>query len=385
MKIVHLCLCSFFPDGYAYQENLLPKYHKLLGYEVEVVASKVIFDSCGRLSVYNGPMKYTNEYDIPVTRLEYGKLKTDVKFKRYLGTYDALEAAAPDILFVHGCQFLDVLAVVKYLRVHENVKVYIDNHADFSNSASGWLSKYVLHRQIWKYFAKKIEPYTIKFYGVLPARVDFLIDQYKLPKEKCELLVMGGDDEFIQEAKKTSIRPELKEKYDIYEDDFLVVTGGKVNQYRPEVLNLMRAITEIRNPKVKLLVFGNASEDLKSEFDTLCKAERIKYVGWLKAKDTYKFIEAADLIVFPGLHSVMWEQAVAQGKPCIFRDLKGFHHVDIGGNADFISDVSVQGLKGALLKIIDNPAHYMEMKKVAEEKGMKTFSYRDIARRSIEQ
>ena len=365
MKVVHLCLCSFFPDGYAYQENLLPKYHRILGYEVEVIASKVTFDANGQLSIYIGPKKYINEYEIPVTRLDYGRLKTDIKLKRYIGTYDALIAAKPDILFIHGCQFLDISAVVKYLRKHENVEVFVDNHADFSNSASGWISKHILHRIIWKYYANKIKPYTKKFYGVLPARVDFLIEQYRLPKEKCELLVMGGDDEIIQKTKESSIRRKLREKHCISEDDFLVVTGGKINHYRPEVLNLMRAVADINRSNVKLLVFGNVSDELKPEFETLCREEQIIYVGWLKSKDTYKVIETADLVVFPGLHSVMWEQAVAQAKPCIFRDLDGFHHVDIGGNADFVSDVSVQSLKEALLKVIDNPDHYMEMKKVA--------------------
>ena len=38
--------------------------------------------------------------------------------------------------------------------------------------------------------------------------VDFLINEYKLPKEKVELLVIGADDERVNEA----ARPEVKEK-----------------------------------------------------------------------------------------------------------------------------------------------------------------------------
>ena len=37
MKIVHLCLGCFFPDNYSYQENMLPKFHKELGYDVKVL------------------------------------------------------------------------------------------------------------------------------------------------------------------------------------------------------------------------------------------------------------------------------------------------------------------------------------------------------------
>ena len=49
MKIVHLCLASFYPDNYSYQENLLPKFHKELGYDVEVIASTQSFDEYGKV------------------------------------------------------------------------------------------------------------------------------------------------------------------------------------------------------------------------------------------------------------------------------------------------------------------------------------------------
>ena len=47
MKIMHLMLSSFYIDNYSYQENLLPKYHKKLGYEVEIVASLFTFAVTG--------------------------------------------------------------------------------------------------------------------------------------------------------------------------------------------------------------------------------------------------------------------------------------------------------------------------------------------------
>ena len=38
MKIVHLCLCGLFGEKYAYQDNLLTKYHKKMGNEVTIIA-----------------------------------------------------------------------------------------------------------------------------------------------------------------------------------------------------------------------------------------------------------------------------------------------------------------------------------------------------------
>ena len=142
MRIVHLCLGSFFPDNYSYQENMLPKFHKQQGHHVEVIASLATFDANGKPTYMEKAETYQNEYNIKVTRLDYRKpLKIYHRMKRYIGTYKALEEAAPEILFIHGCQFIDMDIVVRYLKAHPGIRVYVDNHADFSNSATNWFSK----------------------------------------------------------------------------------------------------------------------------------------------------------------------------------------------------------------------------------------------------
>lgn len=219
MKITHLCLCGPVTDNWTYQDNLLPKYHKKLGYDVSVITSQYIWNNDGKLDL-DKRNTYYNEYGIKTIRLE---LKNDKKysyrFRRYKDLFKNIVNEAPDILFVHGVQFLDIKYVIKYVQEHKNVKVFVDNHADFSNSARNFLSKNILHKIIWRYYAHSIEPYTTKFYGVLPARVDFLKDVYKLPKEKIELLVMGADDEKVEELgqRQTSIR----ERYSIKKMIFL--------------------------------------------------------------------------------------------------------------------------------------------------------------------
>lgn len=384
MKIVHLCLGCFYPDNYSYQENMLPKFHKELGYDVEVIASTQSFDENGKTVFLDKTGSYFNEYGIKVTRLPYkNNNKIGHKLKRYIGTYSAVESATPDILFIHGAQFTDIVKVVKYLKTHCDVKVYVDNHADFSNSATNSVSK-VIHKTLWRYCEHQINPFTTKFYGVLPARVDFLTDVYKLPAEKCELLVMGADDELVNTANSPEVKKEIREKYGVAEDDFLIVTGGKINGYRAETLDLMSAVADINNPKIKLLVFGNVSEELKDKFNQLSDGERIIYAGWQSVRDTYNFLACADLVVFPGLHSVMWEQAVALGVPCLFRDLNGFHHIDIGGNAVFLKDVSKQSLKTKIEELINDPQKISKMKNIAQEKGKTFFSYKEIAQKSIE-
>ena len=70
--------------------------------------------------------------------------------------------------------------------------------------------------------AQMIEPYTTKFYGVLPARVDFLKKIYKLPTEKCELLVMGAVDEEVKRAGTEENQKKVRESLNISSDEFLL-------------------------------------------------------------------------------------------------------------------------------------------------------------------
>ena len=386
MRITHLCLGCFFPDGYSYQENMLPKYHKKLGHTVSVIASLQTYDKNGHLTYIKNASSYINENGIPVQRLEYKKpIKAYRKLKRYVGTYEALEMHAPEILFIHGCQFLDVDVIIKYKKRHPNLKIYVDNHADFKNSGKGFISKNIMHKIVWKNVAQRLTPYTEMFYGVLPARVGFLTDVYRIPEKKVKLLCIGADDEFVEKYSSLEIRHANRQSLGFSDNDIVIITGGKINSNRPETLELMKAIIECSNSDIKLLVFGVVDDALKEEFNKLCGNPKIKYIGWLTAEQTYEYIAISDLVVFPGLHSVMWEQAVAQGIPCVFRKITGFDHVNIGGNAYFCDDVTQLGLKRAISDIFENKSNYLEMKKCAMKDERKKFLYSEIAKKCIDE
>jgi len=383
MRIMHICLIGPFSDNWGYQENLLSKYHRKMGNDVSLVASTYSWGTNGDY-IQLPAGEYINDDGVHVYRLaNKGNTTIDSKLKYYVGLTKVLHEYNPDILFIHDVQFLDIKTIVKYLKTHPKVTVFVDNHADFSNSAKNWLSKNILHKIIWKSCAQKILPYTAKFYGVLPGRVDFLVDLYSLPKEKCELLVMGGDDELIESAAAPESINVIKRKCGLSPNDFVIVTGGKIDAYKTQTFLLMEAVKQIDNPSIKLIVFGSVSEDFKSTMDSIADGERVKYIGWVQARDSYQYFAAADLVVFPGRHSVFWEQVAAQGIPMICKRWDGTTHVDLGGNVIFLEKDSVEEIKENLERLINSPEEYQAMKNVAVEKGKKRFSYKDIAMRSI--
>lgn len=380
MKILHICYAGTYNEGWSYQENMLSKYHAKMGHEVALLCIPYE-QSEGKLRRAS-ETDYTNADGVHVTRMEE-RFNLANRLVSYRGTKRKLEEISPDIIFVHGCQFLDAPVVARYVKAHPGVQMYVDNHADFSNSATNWLSKNILHKIIWRYCAHKIEPFTRKFYGVLPARVDFLKDIYKLPPEKCELLVMGADDEYVAAAAKPEVRQQVRQQYGIREDDFLVMTGGKIDRWKTQTLLLMEAVKKTRCPGVKLIVFGSVTEELQEQVQALADGEKVQYIGWIQAKDSYRYFAAADLVVFPGRHSVFWEQAAAQGIPMLVKDWPGTHHVDLGGNVEFLTQDRAEEIQTKIESLASHPEKYQRMKEIAQEKGMKVFSYMEIANRAI--
>lgn len=380
MKILHLCLACFYIDNYSYQENLLPKYHKKMGYDVKIVASLMSFDSNGNRCYLPEASEYINEDGIPVQRLHYKKPEGIGRlFRTYIGTFEAIDEFKPDIIFIHGVQFSDISEVVKYVKKNPKTRVFVDNHSDFSNSANNWVSKNIQHKIIWKYYAQMINPYTERFYGVLPARVDFLVNMYGLPKDKVELLVMGVDDEMINNPSILSCRKTIRQKYGIAESDFLIINGGKIDQWKTQTLLLMDAVNQSSNPKLKLIVFGSVTEELKEDVMKRC-SDKVQYIGWVVSRDSYQYFAASDLVVFPGRHSVFWEQAAGQGIPMIVKYWEGTTHVDRGGNVKFITEDTKNAIAAAIEEVIENYSSY----DLAAKKAKDYFLYSSIARKAIE-
>jgi glycosyltransferase involved in cell wall biosynthesis len=384
MKILHCCLAAFYIDNYAYQENVLPKIHKLDGHDVEILASTETYIENTNLGYVN-PSTYESSDHITVTRIPYVKFIPHIvskKLRIYKGVRNKLNTFLPDIIFLHDCQFLSIVEIVKYKKKHPKVKIFVDCHTDFINSGKNWVSKNILHKIIYKWCAKKVEPYTEKFYGTLPIRVDFLNNVYGISKSKLELLVLGLDDTQIDFTQRKSIRNTIRKELQLDEMEFVIVTGGKLD-FRKNIHILMKVVSELET-NIKLIVFGTPNKEMKTKIEILSKGKNIIYIGWLSPEKLNDYFFAADLAFFPGTHSVLWEQAVGLGLPCVFKKWEGIQHVDLKGNCMFIEEGSSKEIKEIITKIHEDKSLYSSMKKTALDKGIKEFSYTDIARRAID-
>lgn len=382
MRILHICVTGPYTDGFNYQENLLTKYQVKANHEVHILASEWQWGKNGKIEKYEGDQDYKNADGVIVHRLKInGEKDVFYRYKRFEHFYEEIEEIAPDVIFVHNLQFLDIDKIAKYARKHE-VKIYADNHADFSNSARSKVAV-LFYKIVWRHMAQMIEPYTTKFYGVLPARVDFLKKIYKLPTEKCELLVMGADDEEVKRAGTEENQEKVRESLNISKGEFLIVTGGKIDEWKTQTLLLMEAVNSLKKDNVKLLIFGPVSDAIREKFDQLYDKKLMRYVSWADTAAAYDYFAIADLVVFPGRHSVYWEQVAGQGKPMICKYWEGTTHIDMGGNVEFLKTDSMEEIKEKIHCLVDKNSEYNKMLMVANGKIKTVFSYVRIAAASI--
>lgn len=382
MNIVHICLTGGYTEGFNYQENYLTKYQALAGNKVTIITTQYCWHK--NEWDYCFDSDYDNQYGVHIIRIPY-KYKMIYKVQTYNGQFvglkEKIESIKPNIIFIHNLQFWDLKVIANYKKEHKDTIIFADNHSDFSNSARNWISKNILYKLYWRHCAKIIEPYVEKFYGVLPARVDFLKDIYRIPKEKCELLVMGADDEEVEKNNDYDLQAKIRKEFGIEENEFVIVTGGKIDAWKTQTLLLMKAVIEL--DRIKLLIFGSVDTSIYSQFSNLCVNNKIIYAGWATSDQSYQYFSIADLVVFPGRHSVYWEQAAGQGKPMLCKYWEGTTHVDLGGNVEFLYKDSVEEIKDRINELLQNPNKFKKMKEIAEQRGIEVFSYKKIAERSI--
>lgn len=383
MKIVHICLAAVYIEGFGYQENILPQCHRAMGFEVTVLTSDTVFDRNYTQKIREDK-DYINQYGIHVITLSrskrYGYYS---KFRDYANLYNELQKEKPSIIFVHGGQFVALKDVIDYCKSNSHVRLYIDQHGDYYNMRlDRWQDRFVQY-WIYGFWMRKAIPYVDKFWGVTPWRCQYLNEVYGIPKEKIGLLVMGGDDTCIHYDEKKQIRTHIRKILSLKESDFVLITGGKIDRNK-NIHVLMRAVAELNRNNLKLIVFGQPDKEMQSLIKELSKDMHIINIGWLDSTKVYDYFLASDLVVFPGTHSVLWEQACACGIPGIFKDWVGMRHVDVGGNAIFINGDDKNEIKNVVSKILDSPKMYKTMREVAEKKAIPYFSYKEISKRAIE-
>jgi hypothetical protein len=381
MKIVHIAPNAPYNDGWGYQENLLPKHQKKMGHDVTLIITDTMHKD-GKI-IKTEEADYYNSDGVRIIRKSKKKYLASClnNINSKIEIYDLLKAISPDFVFYHGLVSSTILDVVKYKKkINRECVIVQDNHLDnFNSGKRSKIGKIV--RSFYRHIAKKTLPYISKVYGVTPLRKKYAKEYFNIPDSKLDILIMGADDDKINFADRESIRRDIRRKYGISNDDFLIVTGGKIDKQK-KIDILMDVCKKHRD--VKLLIFGSVLLDVKNKFEELIESsDNIIFIGWLNGDAVYDYFLAADLVCFPGSHSVLWEQACACKVPCLFSKMEGMEHVNNGGNS-IIIETTTESLEHSIGNLVNNKDLYNKMLSIARSSNTDIYLYSNIAQKSLE-
>lgn len=383
MKIVNICMSAPFTEGYTYQDSMLSDYQHRLGHEVTVITGLKTRNDTGKI-VYTSPCEMVLSNGVYLIRLQpkgVGKIAHNI-LGVYLGIEEVLERVSPDFIMVHGLGSHAASYAVNYKKKHPEVRLIADSHQDYGitnthNIVLQILGKYFRIR--WKSWIKSYE----KIYAVTSWRMDFAHEQYGIPCGKLDVLVLGIGDECINLCYNNENRKRIRDKYSIPEDAFLFCSGGKLDD-KKQILQMMQAFEGIKSQNVRYLIFGSVSDEIKSDFEQILHHDdRIIFTGYIPSSETNNYLAASDFGLFAGNHSVLWEQAVGCGLPCLFKKYSDADHVSVNGNCAQLTDTSVINIRNVMEKVLREQDYYSGMKQAAKE-AAKSFSYTEIAKKSLE-
>ena len=353
-------LCELYIENLEYQENLLVKDYRKYGHEVTVITSTYdnVFDYYNDKHDNSTPAKSYEDYGAKIIKLPF-KFNILGKIKRYTDISKIVEDFQPDLLYVHDIM-PNMFEMLAYKKRNPHVKMIMDYHCDYSNSANNWLSLNVLHKIIRKYrYMDPIKKPISRFYPIVPGSTKFLNEVYGIPLDDMEVLPLGADVDLVAEIKQNNKRKELRENLNIPQDHKVIFSGGKFTPAKKTDL-LLEAFLEINRPDLHLIIVGDADEKnllYKNKLvDLSSNNPNIHWVGWQNNRGVYEHLVASDLAVFPASQSIVWQQALAAHLPLIVGDVgeQSLHYlnefkaiIELEKN-----EITVENIKNAILETI---------------------------------
>ena len=378
MRILHLCLSNFYVDGFAYQENELVQQNVKDGHVVEVIASTEIIRTDGSLAhVPTG--RYLGTDGAMVERVAYRRLAPRwvmAKLRMHPRIYQRIEAFQPDVILFHCACGWEIRTAARYVRAHPHVRLYIDSHEDFVNSARGWVSKWILHYGYYRPVLRSALDVVSKILPVSISCMDFIRDFYGVPQDRLEFFPLGGavpdDGEYY------TARQEMRQSLGIADGDVLIVQSGKIDATK-KLVEALEAFTKVDDPTLRFVVPGLIQADVVERVQDLVKADRrINLLGWKSAEELRAILCAADVYCQPGTQSATMQMSVANRCAILLDDVAS-HKPYLDGNGWLIG--TNQTLLGAFRAISENKPALSEMQLRSHALALRMLDYRQLAKR----
>lgn len=373
-KIVHIDFSGPWTENMTYQENLLPDAMAVDGNEVFLLV----------------PCYEWRDGKISKTRVEEKRLDSGVELRRYefssfgcrgdflarklryVPKFDnVLEELNPDIIMLHCPQTLVGISVCKYIKKHKDKCLVVDTHSDYFNSATNFVSKYFLHRVLYKYIARKLEKYTKYIYYLTSETKRFYMTEYGVKGNKLKYLPLGG--KLLPELEYVKYRQEIRTKLGMGDGEVLFLHSGKIDK-KKKTDQLVNAFYRAENRNGRLVILGTCDEDMQPVMTDLLSRNnskgRVEYLGWQSGDVLLKYLCAADVYCQPGSQSATFQNAICCKCAVISYPHEAYKECYVEGNGMWAKDEDE--IVDAINFVLSHPKELQDMRdcsaKIAREK-----------------
>lgn len=319
-------IANFFNENLEYQENLVSETCIKQGHDVVFVTSTIesVFDFLSDKYDPAAPARSYVAKGIKVIRRPF-RWNFLNKIRRFPSLGPILEEERPDLIYAHDVT-LNFPDAIRYLKKNPSCRMIMDCHADLTNSGKNWLSRTVLHGAVRRHYLNRARPHLSKIFPVTPGSRDFLRDLYGVRDDEMELLPLAIDLQTARRIRSARQGREIRAKFAIPDDAFVIFSGGKFNPLKRTELAI-EAIGKLSNVPAHLIVVGEGEKnypDYTARIKELGAAvANVHFAGWQDRDGVFKCLDASDIAVFPASQSVLWQQAIGMGLPLIVGDLGG--------------------------------------------------------------
>lgn len=359
---------------------MLVREHVAAGHEVQVVASTESFNTVGEI-VYLEPAKYIGQDGAPVIRLPYRKWLPHglmSKLRLHPGVYQLLTEFKPEVIVFHGPCGAELLTAARYVKYNSNVKLFVDSHEDFNNSARSWLSKALLYKCFYIPIIHAARRYVEKFLYITYETKRFCKTLYGLSDSELEFFPLGGV--VLNDAEYGHKRNLVRDRLGVTEKQTLFFQSGKFDE-KKKLLESLQAFSKLNCNNSRLVLAGSFSSSIQAEAKRLIESDsRITFLGWANSEQLLELLCAADVYVQPGSQSATLQMSIAARCAVIIDDVPS--HRDIFSDNGFLVTDKEQ-LANAMQAFVENNDLLITMSLKSSEFANEKLNYAILAARLI--
>lgn len=379
MKIAFVCTGNTFTPSMLYKDNYFIKASVQNRFDTLVIATQFTYKEGKRIKEHEGASSVDGYrlVRVPYKKFMGNECLTE-KIRNSTELTDILISFEPDLVFYNCPQIYNITELEKLKKKLPNTKVVLDFSTKYINSAKNFLSKYFLHRVIYRAWLKKAVPFTDCITYVSPETLDFILKEYKLDKSK--MVEVGLPAEIISKDARQKNRIEIRRKYGVKDNEILFVHSGKIGKLKKTV-ELLQCFSEHQNPFFKMVIAGSLDDEVKEEILNLVnKDHRVKYLGFVTGEYLTKLLCASDMYLQPGTISQTSQTAICCGSPIMFMRCPTNEEL-FNGNGFLLDDIDQMDIVFESISV--NPLQLDIMSKKSIQLARERLEYMSLFKKTL--